>query len=161
MVETEDLAEEKEAPPPPSNAEDMRFYGGDRRFGRGKGGATSRSNGGSNTILNPFFSHSIQSQLRRRCRRSDSTRKNAMIGRGSIIAAAVTAFFETLRKRYSSTFSTLLVPIFLVVKRLRRIIRYLLQQCILIQILGYVYPTMVISKMTPEELSMLPSVSQM
>ncbi|KAL0656405.1 hypothetical protein Bca4012_076989 [Brassica carinata] len=52
------------------NAEDMRFYGGDRRFGRGKGGATSRSNGGSNTILNPFFSHSIQSQLRRRCRRS-------------------------------------------------------------------------------------------
>ncbi|KAF2534527.1 hypothetical protein F2Q70_00030675 [Brassica cretica] len=86
------------------NAEDMRFYGGDRRFGRGKGGATSRSNGGSNTILNPFSSHSIQSRLRRRCREV---------------------------------------------------------QFILIQILGYVYPTMVISKMTPEELSMLPSVSQM
>ncbi|WZZ45509.1 hypothetical protein YC2023_041768 [Brassica napus] len=52
------------------NVEDMRFYGGDRRFGRGKGGATGRSNSGSNTILNPFFSHRIQSRLRRRCRRS-------------------------------------------------------------------------------------------
>ena len=38
-----------------------------------------------------------------------------MIGRGSIRAAAVTVFFETLRKRYGSTFSTLLMPIFLVV----------------------------------------------
>ena len=89
---------------------DMRFYGGDRRFGRGEGGATTSicwlylrsvdkihlvcvyilfvflecggdmrfyggdgrfgSNGGSNTRLNHFFSHSIQSGLRRRCRRS-------------------------------------------------------------------------------------------
>uniref|UniRef100_A0A0D3DJK5 Uncharacterized protein n=1 Tax=Brassica oleracea var. oleracea TaxID=109376 RepID=A0A0D3DJK5_BRAOL len=34
---------------------------------------------------------------------------------GSIIAAAVTAFFETLRKRYDSVFRVLLMPIFLVV----------------------------------------------
>ncbi|WZZ79654.1 hypothetical protein YC2023_100226 [Brassica napus] len=49
---------------------DMRFYGGDRRFGRGEGDGRFGSNGGSNTRLNHFFSHSIQSGLRRRCRRS-------------------------------------------------------------------------------------------
>ena len=43
-----------------------------------------------------------------------STRKNATIGGGSIIAAAVTVFFETLRKRYDSVFRVLLMPIFLV-----------------------------------------------
>ena len=43
-----------------------------------------------------------------------------MIGKGFIIAAAVTAFFETLRKRYGNTFSALQVPIFLVVIVLAR-----------------------------------------
>ncbi|XP_056845564.1 uncharacterized protein LOC130496908 [Raphanus sativus] len=39
-----------------------------------------------------------------------------MISGGSIIAAAVTAFFETLREPYDSVFRVLLIPIFLVVE---------------------------------------------